>query len=433
MTIAASIGTPQSLTFPALPYAKLAPSSFLSTHLSQPNRPIRPSGRTPLQPRIPLIHTGSLTNAHGSAIVRHGDTAIVCGIRGEILRVEDIPDWDGKRDEANLYHHDSESDEEDEEGADADKEEEEEGGVTLNTNGRNDDGTTRQRRRDLRRHRLRNESTLLSRLNILVPNIDFNTGCSPAHLPSGPPTAAAQTLTQRLLTLLHTSNVIRLSDLQIWSSEEGFSTPSASASSSSSASSDDDESSAPDNLPTTKSKRKLKGFWTLYLDILPLSLSGAAFDISWLAILAALRDTVLPEVWWDGDQDIIACREQFPSRKLGQNGGELQSVGAERLRLRSLPIGLSFGLFENEGADPAIAATSRTSEGKDRGKWLLVDLDGFEEGLCAETGTVVVTQGGRLVKIEKNGGGGARLDELRQVVDIAKGWRMQCLKTLQGT
>lgn len=33
------------------------------------------------------MHTNSLSHAHGSAVVRTGDTAVVCGVRGEILNL----------------------------------------------------------------------------------------------------------------------------------------------------------------------------------------------------------------------------------------------------------------------------------------------------------------------------------------------------------
>lgn len=33
------------------------------------------------------MHTNSLSHAHGSAVVRAGDTAVVCGVRGEILNL----------------------------------------------------------------------------------------------------------------------------------------------------------------------------------------------------------------------------------------------------------------------------------------------------------------------------------------------------------
>jgi exosome complex component RRP43 len=34
---------------------------------------------------VPSLHTNALSHAHGSAVVRTGDTAVVCGVRGEVL------------------------------------------------------------------------------------------------------------------------------------------------------------------------------------------------------------------------------------------------------------------------------------------------------------------------------------------------------------
>jgi exosome complex component RRP43 len=34
---------------------------------------------------MPTLHPNALAHAHGSAVIRSGDTAVVCGVRGEIL------------------------------------------------------------------------------------------------------------------------------------------------------------------------------------------------------------------------------------------------------------------------------------------------------------------------------------------------------------
>lgn len=52
-------------------------------------------------------------------------------------------------------------------------------------------------------------------------------------------------------------------------------------------------------------------------------------------------------------------------------------------------------------------------------------MDAFEEDICAEKGTVVVTgDKGVVVKVEKIGGGRVRGRELRMLVELAGGrWR----------
>ncbi|KAI4140943.1 MAG: hypothetical protein LQ340_007763, partial [Diploschistes diacapsis] len=128
-----------SLSLPPKTYAKLLPSSFLAAHL--PNS--RPSGRTPIESRPPTLHTNSLTHAHGSAVVRLGDTAVVCGVRGEILKASDVSLASSK-----LYNNNS------------------------------NHGEAERSRRD---------GDIIGDLSLLVPNIELSTGCSPAFLPGQAP------------------------------------------------------------------------------------------------------------------------------------------------------------------------------------------------------------------------------------------------------
>jgi len=80
--------TPQSsLSFPRETFAKLSPHPYLLAHLqpsSETSKPTRANGRAPKQFRQPHVNNGSLTHAEGSAVVRIGDTTVVCGIRGEV-------------------------------------------------------------------------------------------------------------------------------------------------------------------------------------------------------------------------------------------------------------------------------------------------------------------------------------------------------------
>ncbi len=337
------------LTFPALAFAKLAPTTFLTAHLSSPQGPLRPSGRSPSQVRTPTCHTGSLTHAHGSAVVRCGDTAVVCGVRGEVLRVEDIPDYKYRPEE------DPRRDDEDEQGR-----------------------YKRMRRED---------SEEMAQLGLLVPNLELATGCSPDNLPGGPPSPLAQTLTQRILTLLHTTHLLSMSDLRIWFH------PQAPSSTPSQIEEDDEDLARP----------SVKAFWTLYIDILFISLDGNAFDAAWLSVLAALKDTRLPRAWWDGDREMVLCSDDPDEARV--------------LKLYNMPVALSFGVFEGDGEE----------KGK---RWVLVDMDGFEEGLCRESGTVVVGDGGRVVRIEKSGGGIAGVKEVRGLVQVAMGRRREWIGLL---
>lgn len=145
------------LSFPRETFAKLTPGPFLHAHLKQQGS-IRPSGRNPDDFRKPVVNTGSLTHSNGSAVVRVGDTAVVCGVRAELLLASDIP------------------------------------------HPPNDDV---------------DDDDLVEELGLLVPNVELSTGCSPAHMPGNPPSTLAQSLSYRILSLLYASNLIRPSDLRI--------------------------------------------------------------------------------------------------------------------------------------------------------------------------------------------------------------------------
>ncbi|KAI5808184.1 ribosomal protein S5 domain 2-type protein [Peziza echinospora] len=141
------------LSFPPSTYKKIDPKSFLLRHLqplsSTTQSSIRPSGRSPDEFRTPTIHTSSLSHANGSAVVRTGDTAIVCGVRAEILTLR--------------------------------------GGEKKVM--RSGDDTEEGKEEALKKY------------SLIVPNLELNTGCASQYHP-GPPSDLAQALTQRLRHLL---------------------------------------------------------------------------------------------------------------------------------------------------------------------------------------------------------------------------------------
>lgn len=293
------------LSFSRDTFAKLTPGPFLHAHLKQPD-PFRPNGRAPNEFRKPRINTGSLTHSNGSAVVRTGDTAVVCGVRGEILLASDIP------------------------------------------HPPNDDV---------------DEDDIVDKLGLLVPNLELSTGCSPAHLPGNPPGTLAQSLSYRILSLLRDSNLIRPTDLQIQYLEPH----------------------TDEDLPDERPKIVTKAYWTLYIDTLCIALDGNAFDAAWIAVIAALRDTVLPKAWWDPDREIILC-----SPRLAE---------ASRLQLNSVPLPSTF----------AVCSTASPLKNKDEVEnWVLADPDAYEEEFCGETLTVVTSSGPNgqsgLLRLEKNGG-----------------------------
>lgn len=141
-------------------FAKLSPHPYLLANLEPSTDnvpPARSNGRAPDEARKPIVNLSSLSHAHGSAVVRVGDTTVICGVRGETILTSNIPNY-----------------------------------------------------------RASNTETELSEYDLLVPNIELATGCAPQFLPGGPPTTLAQTLSTRIYSLLHSSKVIQPDDLRIW-------------------------------------------------------------------------------------------------------------------------------------------------------------------------------------------------------------------------
>lgn len=323
-------GAPSALSFPPATFAKLSPAPYLLAHLKPSTSsasPTRPSGRNPSEFRQPTINTGSLTHAYGSAVVRTGDTAVVCGIRPELLKASDIP---------HPYR---------------------------SINGLAPDDKVSQ------------DAQEIQELGLLVPNLELSTGCSPAHLPGNAPSTLAQSLTQRVLSLLHVCKIVDGDDLRI-----RYQAPRT----------DDD---LPDEEPPTVTK----AYWTLYIDILFISLDGNPFDAAWAAVLAALRNTRLPKAWWDADREMVVCSEKASE--------------ATKLSLRSLPVASTFAVFSTAGPQRKRA---------DVESWVLADPDAFEHDLCGESVTVVTDGEKRILRLEKNGGGVLGREKIREVVERAQ-------------
>ncbi|KAF2860844.1 ribosomal protein S5 domain 2-like protein [Piedraia hortae CBS 480.64] len=291
------------MSIPRETFSKLTPLPYLLTHLA-PHK-IRPNGREPTQSRDAHIQTGSLANCHGSAVVRTGGSSIVCGIRGEILNREDIPNLNEEA------PHENENKDE------------------------------------------------IETLNLLVPNVDLNIG-------SGPPSAPAQTISYRILSLLLAAGVIDPRDLRIFCK-----IPRTGG----------DSKSTEEDTPGMV---VLKAHWTLYIDIICLSLDGDPFPAAVAATLAALGDVKLPIMDWDLDRQGLVCGD----------------AATASLRVKAWPVPFTFvGVKE----------------------WVLADPDAFEVGVCKEGVTVTVdVSSGRVVRVEKGGGEMIGFEGLGECVRLAK-------------
>lgn len=381
----AATSVPPSLSLPPSQFARLQPHAYLLAHLSPPpasNQPsIRANGRAPSQFRVTSANAGSLTHTNGSAVVRVGDTTAVCGVRAEILHTDDIASWSVSSSSASNSNKRRRL-----------------GETTGEDEDQDEDGEDRAHIEDL---------------NLLVPNLSLSTGCAPGFTPGAPPSALAQSLSHQILSLLHSTRLIRADDLRIWYQPPNLGSEALERHNES----EHMEIDAGQNSEESNT-REIKAFWVLYIDVMIISLAGNPFDAAWAAVLAALRDTKLPKAWWDIDNETIICSDDISE--------------ASRLSLRGLPVASSFCVFEADAAAGWRAVVipdaddQKARDQRKKGpqqKWILADPDGYEEGLSQERATLVVdkAKNGKnvILKMEKHGGWSVDTEELRQLVEIS--------------
>lgn len=387
-----------SLSLPPSQFARLQPHAYLLAHLSPPaatNQPsIRANGRAPSQFRVTSANSGSLTHTNGSAVVRLGDTTAVCGVRAEILHTDDIASWSvSQSTNANKRRRLAES------------------GNSAESTG-DTKGASEAEDEEDRAH--------IEDLNLLVPNISLSTGCAPGFIPSAPPSALAQSLSHQILSLLHTTRLVKADDLRIWYQPPNLGPEELERHN------DEEQMDVDAGQGANEEEQKpaeIKAFWVLYIDIMLISLAGNPFDAAWAAVLAALRDTKLPKAWWDVDNETILCSDDITE--------------SHKLSLRGLPISSSFCVFEADAAAgwravaiPDAEEQKAQEKQNSQQRWILADPDGYEEGLSQERACVVVDkeENGKgktvILKMEKHGGWTVDSDDFRQLVDIsARRWQ----------
>ena len=347
----------------------ISPSALLYAHLTQ-IPPTRPTNRRLDETRPIHLNASSLNHANGSSLVRIGDTTVVCGVRAEILYVKDIANYRVHTSADNTTQEDSEVE----------------------------------------------DYTPITKYNLLVPNLDLTTGASPLYPPNTPPSPAQQSLTLRLASLLHSTRLVSPSALEITYTpppELNF----------------DPEQSTTTTTPLTPAQPTVIAYWTLYIDILPLSHSSLAttFDASWLALFAALSTTLLPgNATYDPDLERIVCSAELSD--------------STQLSVRGAPVPLSWGVYVPEKRIRGTRSEDEEEGTGEVGKFVLIDPDGFEEACCQEFGTMVVDctpntagdgrdedqeeTGVTIVKIEKSGGTGVDVTEMEWITGLAaKRWR----------
>lgn len=324
-------------------------------------------------------------------MVRLGDTTAVCGVKAEILRTEDIASWS--------VPHSSSS-------ASSKRRK-----LTNPTDKPGED------REDGSEETEDDEESHVEDFSLLVPNLSLSTGCAPGFIPGAPPSALAQSLSHQILSLLHSSRLVRAEDLEIWYQRPNFGVEELERHNEAEQM---DVDAGPGTEEDTLQAREIKAFWVLYIDVMIISLAGNPFDAAWTAVLAALRDTKLPRAWWDVDNETVVCSDLVSE--------------AHKLSLRGLPVASSFGVFEADAAAgwraviiPDAEEEREMAESDRKGiqrRWVLADPDGYEEGLAQERVSLVVDKDAKsgkvvILKMEKNGGLSVDRKELKGLVEIS--------------
>ena len=361
-----------SLTFPRDIFATLSPSSFIKTHINQSSsfdsgKEIRPNGRQLHECRLPHINTGSLSHASGSAVVRLGDTAAVAGIRPEIIRVQDIPNVPKSVKEWQPLQYD--------------------GKRRLN----NEDKIIESERHDQGQILQEDE---VSALGLVVPNVDTNTACASQH--SNASSRLAQDLTQRILELIQFVGLVKADDLRLTYKPSLLE-------------STDAENVGPEDVDKGDCEQVV-AYWVLYIDIVFISLDGAAFDTAWCAAVAALQNLALPRATWQAELNNVVC--------------DIEKSKSRRLNLRGLPFAASFvassGANRNFGEDRSVAVHENGNPG--RQVFVLADPDSFEERVCNEAITIVVDCSGenaKILRLEKRGGTFVGRNNMKKLIELA--------------
>ncbi|EJT70434.1 exosome complex exonuclease RRP43 [Gaeumannomyces tritici R3-111a-1] len=360
----------QPITFPRPTFAKLSPHPFLLANLQPADpaaaSPARTNGRAPREARPVNVNAGSLSHAHGSAVVRAGDTTVICGVRTEVLPIANIPNYRVPPPRPD------DDDDGDDDGEAGQKEEEEEGG--------------------------RNE---LRDYDLVVPNIELATGSAPQFLPGVPPTTLAQTLSSRVYSLLHASGLLNVADLRIW--DEG-------SNSNSKPGENEEMGEADDGM---EQKPQVKAYWVLYIDVLFISFDGNPFDVAWTAVVAALRDTRLPRAVWDAEREAAVC-----SRADGSPGRPLS--------VRGLPVACTAAVFRGKDDPDAASGDGQywVLLDPDRleeslcDEFVTVVVDRSVGADCGQEGEA------RIQSMLKAGGTAAGLDFIGRLVEVAETrWR----------
>ncbi|KAG4301590.1 hypothetical protein PCK1_002075 [Pneumocystis canis] len=112
----------------------------------------------------------------------------------------------------------------------------------------------------------------------IVPHVVFSPICSQKYK-SSHHNHIAQAMSQKIISLIHTSNMLPLSSLLIL---------------------------------------EHKAAWILYIDLICLNYDGNAMDVAWIALMSALETTKLPIAVWDENTQSVMCENEYKNLELNQ-------------------------------------------------------------------------------------------------------------------
>ncbi|XP_030010070.1 exosome complex component RRP43 [Sphaeramia orbicularis] len=245
----------------------------LEYHRSFLKENCRSDGRELSEFRTTTLNIGSISTSDGSALVKIGNTTVICGIKAELAN------------------------------------------PTVESPGK----------------------------GYMVPNVDLPPLCS-SRFQAGPPGEQAQAASQFIVDVIESSEMIQTEDLCI---ERG------------------------------------KLCWVLYCDLMCLDYDGNVLDACIIALLAALKNTQLPEVKINTE----TCLPEVTSEK------------KHRLKIYRHPVGASFGIFDDS--------------------ILIIDPTAEEEILLTAQLTVVTDEEGRLCSVHKPGGTSLSGEKLQECITRA--------------
>ncbi|XP_038564433.1 exosome complex component RRP43 [Micropterus salmoides] len=246
----------------------------LEYHRSFLKENCRPDGRELSEFRPTTVNIGSISTADGSALVKVGNTTVICGIKAELTN------------------------------------------PTVEAPGK----------------------------GYIVPNVDLPPLCSSRFRP-GPPGEQAQAASQFVADVIESSEVIQTEDLCV---DRG------------------------------------KLCWVLYCDMICLDYDGNLLDACIIALLAALKNTQLPEV-------TVSTEMCTPEVNLEKRRG---------LHIHKHPVGASFCVFDDS--------------------IMIVDPTAEEESLSTAQLTVVTDEEDRLCAVHKPGGTSLSGEKLQECISRAR-------------